>query len=282
MINRFENYTKAIVSVVSIRSYFFWEKIPSFDENHIIAEHLQSSILGKERDDRISIEFESTEINTIRNVKMKQSIAYKQPKVNKILDLYEEYQEYGNEVNFDTVVEIVKTLSNKFKEYIIDEDEAEVIRRLVKIVTENHELHLSDHLDLVYKYARLYFKILDKQYYSEPEANFKEESKEDVKDSSSNSKIYEEVTHWLLDGIERVLSTCDGDVTQLDGYFKKLFLLTASMYIVSRKFPHKYGVQSKNSGQIPDKNDTISVEELESKLIDCILAIKYKGNILWN
>ena len=97
-----------------------------------------------------------------------------------------------------------KTLSDKFKEYIIDEDEAEVVRRFVKIVAEAHRLSLSDRLDFVYKYARLYFKYLDKQYYSESNTRFnegsvKEESKGNKKDLGSRSKIYKEVTDWLLD-----------------------------------------------------------------------------------
>ena len=74
----------------------------------------------------------------------------------------------------------------------------------MKIVAEAHRLSLSDRLDFVYKYARLYFKYLDKQYYSESNTRFnegsvKEESKSKKKDLGSRSKIYKEVTDWLLD-----------------------------------------------------------------------------------
>ena len=237
---------------------------------------MHQSILRKESDHRDSIEYQETLMNVLRNTEMKQSIMSQKPISNKIASLYKLYQE-SEKIEFGTIENIVKTMSNKFKEYIIDEDEAEVIRRFVKIATESHDLSLSDRLDLVYKYAKLYFKYLDKQFYHESDTNFKEDAKEEskgiIEDSNLHSKRYEEVIDWLFDSISKILDQCDNDTTKLDGYYKKLFLLMTSMYIVSLKFPHKYGVLSLS----PEKR-LGKVGELEIKLMDCILTIKYKGN----
>ena len=226
------------------------------------------------------IEYEETMMNTFRNAEIKKSVESKNVRITRVADLLKAYQE-SEKVEFGTIQDIVKTLSNKFKELIIDEDEAEVIRKFVKIASESKELELTDRLDLIYKYARLYFKCLDKQFYSEPKTTFnkgaKEESKGNIEYSDSNSKRYLEVTDWLFDSIEKILDQCDNDVTQLNGYKKKLFLLMTSIYIVSLKFPQKYGFLSLDPEKLLNKRKN-KVGELENRLQECILAIKYQGN----
>ena len=210
------------------------------------------------------------------------SIHDEQPKIGGIADLYKLYQESEN-IDFATRKNIIQTLSNKFKEYIIDEGEAETILNLVKIAVQCDQINFYDRLDIVYKYARLYFKCLDKQYYQESNTNLEEDVDEEFKKKTENldpnSERYLEVTNWLFDCIERILSQCDRDVTQLKGYLKKQFLLMTSMYIVSLKFPQKYDFLSLDPEKLLNTRKN-KVGELEGKLIDCILTVEYKGNTL--
>ena len=113
------------------------------------------------------------------------SINDKQPKIGGIADLYKLYQESEN-IDFATRKNIIQTLSNKFKEYIIDEGEAETILNLVKIAVQCDEINFYDRLDIVYKYARLYFKCLDKQYYQESNTNLEEDVDEEFKKKAEN------------------------------------------------------------------------------------------------
>ena len=129
---------------------------------------------------------------------MNECIVEKESEMGGIADLYKKYQESG-ELDLGMKTEMVKNLSNKFKEYIIDEDEADIILKLVKIAFEFDQIHLYDRIDLVYKYARLYFKCLDKQYYLESKTNMNEHAKEEKESLESNSEKYLEVTNWLFD-----------------------------------------------------------------------------------
>ena len=217
---------------------------------------------------------------------MKDSIPTEQSKIGGLADLYKMYQK-SKEIDLEASKDILLKLSNKFKEYIIDEDEAEAILNLMRIAVKCDDIHLCDRLDIVYKYTRLYFKCQGKQCYQQSDTNFKEDAKEDVKEDakeekeclSPNSEKYLEAISWLFDCIDRILSQCDRDVTQLQGYLKKQFLLMASMYIVSLEFPHKYGFLSLDPEKLLKSKEN-KVGELEGKLIDCILAVEYNGNIL--
>ena len=52
------------------------------------------------------------------------------------------------------------------------------------------------------------------------------------------------------------------------------------MYIISLKFPQKYGFLSLNPDQLLDKGED-KVGELENKLVNCILSIEYTGKALY-
>ena len=63
--------------------------------------------MENEYDDRDVVEYEDTTINKIRNATMIQNIAKKEPKTNKIVDLYDLFQKSKNCVGFETAQEIV-------------------------------------------------------------------------------------------------------------------------------------------------------------------------------
>ena len=170
------------------------------------------SVLGKEMSKRIQIEYRKTKLNKLRISEIKDSIVEKESKIDGIADLYRRYQE-SQEIDLKMKTEIIKALSNKFKEYIIDEDEADIILKLVEIALKFDQIHLYDRIDLVYKYARLYFKCLDKQYYLESRTNMNEHAKDEKESIESKPKRYLEVTNWLYDCIERILDENDRDVT---------------------------------------------------------------------
>ena len=258
----------------------------------------EPSVLGKELNLPDQIEYQETKLNGLRITEILKNTAEKNPKIGRLADLYKKYQK-SEKIDAEISKEIIQKLSNKFKEYIIDEDEAEVIQNLVKIAVQSDKIHLYDRLDIVYKYARLYFKCLDKQYYQESKTNLEEDVKEDIKGDvkegakedvtentkeekeslDPNSERYLQVTNWLFDCIERILNQFNCDVTQLQGYLKKLFLLMTSMYIVSLKFPQKYDFLSLDPDKLLSTRED-KVEKLENRLIDCILTVEYKGNIL--
>ena len=58
---------------------------------------------------------------------------------------------------------LVNRVSDKFDEYIIDEDEIFDILSAVDVILNQKGLHLDDKIDIWYKYAKLYFKHSNKQ-----------------------------------------------------------------------------------------------------------------------
>ena len=60
---------------------------------------------------------------------MKEKIPDEHDKIGGLAYLYEKYRE-SEQIDFEDCKDILLKLSNKFKEYIIDEDEAEAILNL--------------------------------------------------------------------------------------------------------------------------------------------------------
>ena len=99
--------------------------------------------------------------------------------------------------------------------------------------------------------------------------------------NSNTQKVYTETIEWLDIGINKILEECKDNVSSLEGYTKKLFLLMTSLFIVAIKFPHKYGFLSLD----PDTDKSLSkyqvkVTNVELKLKECVLNIQFEGIII--
>lgn len=172
-------------------------------------------------------------------------------------------------------------LEEKLKEYIIDENEIEEIGECTKLLLDSDKLHFHDRLEIVYKYARLYFKEYDKQDVILEKWDRVGDSEFDGKideENDPNKHKYCQIMHYLNEWIDTILEECKGDVSQLEKYPRKMFLQMASIAIVGLRFPHKYGFLSLD----PKKIETWcqeKLEMLEGKIKECVLLVKYIGNI---
>ena len=138
-----------------------------------------NSILNKEMSAKQAVK-EDTKIKAKDNNKeptiiqekqfeeLKQHVLVKEKEPNLIQQYMEEFKELekaheSHELLEAAISKLVKAVSNKFDEYIIDEDEIFDILTAVDLILKQERLFVNDKIDIWYKYAKLYFKQSNKQ-----------------------------------------------------------------------------------------------------------------------
>ena len=128
-------------------------------------------------------------------------------------------------------------LSEKFEEFIVDEDEIFEVMEAVDTIYDTNLVNPCDQLDITYKYAKLFFKESNKQI----SITTKEKNKGPEEKSQRNQKEHLKVIKRLFKAIKTLEKSCGGEFEHLKGFNRKIFLLISSMFIIGLKFPESYG-----------------------------------------
>ena len=243
------------------------------------------SILDKEirqsETDKFFEELKSTPLWNKRFEEIEQHATPKRPTPNKIKAALLKVQKIdasngeSSEEFEQAMLDLVKEVSNKFDEYIIDEDEIYDILTAVDIMIKHEMLHLDDKLDIWFKYVKLYFKQSNKQ---ESIGTRKNENSHIDKGDLVQSE-YLKAFERLDDCMQDILIVWESDVTKLTDFKKKMFLLMSSLYLVGIKFPNKYGFLSLSETDKGKYDNPEKLQEIEDNLIKSITDLKYDGKI---
>ena len=243
------------------------------------------SILDKElfenETEKYIDEHKSTELWEKRFEEIEQHVAQKRPTPNKIKAALLEVQKTdtlsseSSEEFEQAMSNLVKQVSNKFDEYIIDEDEIYDILTAVDLMMKRKILYVDDKLDIWLKYIKLYFKQSNKQ---ESIGTHEQDSNHIDKGDLVQSeylKAFERLDSCMQD----ILIVWESDVTKLTDFKKKMFLLMSSLYLVGIKFPNKYGFLSLSETDKGKYDNPEKLQEIEDNLIKSITDLKYDGKI---
>lgn len=91
--------------------------------------------------------------------------------LNGVQELLVKYAKAQPQYKPKIIEEMIKIVSEKFEEFILDESEIIDIMKTVDIILAQKDINIMDKLDMIYKNAKLYFKESNKKYCDDHKSN---------------------------------------------------------------------------------------------------------------